>query len=1110
MFNITESSIRELCPSLETFNRGVKYYNDNRVVDVDIDMESGRVHATVVGNEEYHVELEFSENGELVEIDCECPAHFQYDRCCKHIAALLLYLHNMGRKPGNLSTPVKNGGLKDKQEIQIETPKKEIINFVEIKQSAEIISFFEGRLSTTVKEQVNLEVTLETFYDGTRRRGIRPAISLRAGVNKLYMVKNIKNFLKALSKGESYEFGKNFTFDPSHNSFKEEYSDLVDFLYEMYDVDETIEDNSGYGYGFSYRGKPSLFKDKYLYVPGGSLGRLLKTLEDKVIKAYINGIEYSNVTVTSTELPVDFLLKKSGDDLVLSVGITSRLVPLTSNGRYMFFEGRIYNISKAQSENLAPFYKAIAETGKPEMRFLKKDGEKFASFVMPGIKKAGSLTVDMSVEDQFYHRPLEAAIYLDKSGDIITASFSFNYGDYKIDPFDDNNNIKDDNIVIRDYETERKILGIFENSAFRINKGVVYLVDSDEIYDFITIQIPKLQEMCDVYYSESFKAIKLYESSYLRSSVRFNEESDLLEFSFSIEGIDRANLPDIFASLKQKKRYHRLPDGSYLPLDSKELDNISGMMEYLDIYGDDLKKDVINLSKFQAMYLDDRLVGSESAYVERNAAFKKLVQNIKEPRDTEYNIPDSLEGLMRGYQVTGFKWLKTLSSYGLGGILADDMGLGKTLETIALIQSEKENTSLPSLVVCPTSLLYNWEAEVEKFAPYLKVLIVSGSKVEREEKISHMAEADIVVTSYPLIRRDIDIYKETTFSYCILDEAQHIKNPNSINAKSVKEIRAKGYFALTGTPIENNLTELWSIFDFLMPGYLLSHGRFVDRFEKPIMGNENKEVLKELSRYVKPFILRRLKKDVLKELPPKIETIMTAELGDYQKKVYLAYLEQIKGKIEDEVREKGVARSQIQILAGLTRLRQICCHPSLFIENYDGDSGKMDMLLELLEELKEGNHRTLIFSQFTGALKLIRNQLEDLDISYFYLDGQTPADVRRDMVKSYNHGEKDVFLISLKAGGTGLNLTGADTVIHFDPWWNPAVEEQATDRAYRIGQHNTVQVMKLITKGTIEEKIYALQQKKKELIDSVLKPGEVFISKMTEEDIKELFKINAL
>lgn len=468
-------------------------------------------------------------------------------------------------------------------------------------------------------------------------------------------------------------------------------------------------------------------------------------------------------------------------------------------------------------------------------------------------------------------------------------------------------------------------------------------------------------------------------------------------------------------------------------------------------------------------------------FIKKNVGFRKLVQDINEFEDMEYEVPEELENTLREYQKFGFKWLKTLASCGLGGILADDMGLGKTLQMIAFLLSEKiEKGQNTSIVIAPTSVIYNWEVEIDKFAPNLKTLVVSGSKVERISMLKDIQKYDVVVTSYPLIRKDIEEYEKYSFRTCILDEAQHIKNPNSISAKSVKRLKAKNYFALTGTPMENSLLELWSIFDYIMPGYLMSHGKFVDKYEKPIITNKDEKALKDLNNHIRPFILRRLKKDVLKELPEKIEQKILVDLTKEQKKVYLAYLKAIKGEIEEEMNTSGFAKNQIKILAGLTRLRQICCHPGMFIENYEFGSGKLDSLEEILYNALDGEHRILIFSQFTSMLNIIKERLKRDSIEYMYLDGSTDVKERGKLVEEFNGGKGQVFLISLKAGGTGLNLTGADMVIHFDPWWNPAVEDQATDRAYRIGQKNTVQVLKLITKGTIEEKIFELQEAKRD------------------------------
>ncbi len=358
-----------------------------------------------------------------------------------------------------------------------------------------------------------------------------------------------------------------------------------------------------------------------------------------------------------------------------------------------------------------------------------------------------------------------------------------------------------------------------------------------------------------------------------------------------------------------------------------------------------------------------------------------------------------------------------------------------------------------------------------------------------------------------MLRRDIDLYKDIKFQYCFLDEAQHIKNPNTLNAKTAKQINSGMNFALTGTPIENSITELWSIFDFVMPGYLLSHSKFLKKFETPITKYSDQNALNELGRHIRPFILRRLKKDVLKDLPEKIETKIVCEMTEEQKKIYLAYLKKAKAEVAIELQTHGFEKSQIKILSLLTRLRQICCHPSLFIENYNGESGKIQVLEEIMTDAFDSGHRILLFSQFTSMLEIIKQFLERKGIEYFYLDGTTKSEDRVEMVKSFNQGTGKLFLISLKAGGTGLNLTGADMVIHFDPWWNPAVEDQASDRAHRIGQKNVVQVMKLITQGTIEDKIFELQQKKKEMIDSVIQPGETLLSKMSESEILELFEL---
>lgn len=419
-----------------------------------------------------------------------------------------------------------------------------------------------------------------------------------------------------------------------------------------------------------------------------------------------------------------------------------------------------------------------------------------------------------------------------------------------------------------------------------------------------------------------------------------------------------------------------------------------------------------------------------------------------------------------------------------------------------------ENTKRASLVVSPSSLTLNWQNEAQKFAQDLKTLVIRGTLTERKRQIEEIDQYDLVITSYDLLKRDIEWYekKNYQFRYIIADEAQYLKNSNTQNAKAIKKIKADTRYALTGTPIENSLAELWSIFDFIMPGYLFSYRTFKSMYETPIVKEESQEAMAKLRMLIEPFILRRNKKEVLTELPDKTITILNNEMGEEQRNIYLNYLAQAKQELAEEININGYERSQMQILAALTRLRQICCHPSLFMENYQEGSSKLDQCMEIVQEAANGGHKILLFSGYTSMFEIIEKELKQKNISYFKLTGSTKVEERIKLVDEFNENpDIKVFLISLKAGGTGLNLTGADMVIHYDPWWNLSTENQATDRAYRIGQKNNVQVYKLITKNSIEEKIYELQQKKAELVDNMLSTKTSFISKMSREEIMNLF-----
>lgn len=518
----------------------------------------------------------------------------------------------------------------------------------------------------------------------------------------------------------------------------------------------------------------------------------------------------------------------------------------------------------------------------------------------------------------------------------------------------------------------------------------------------------------------------------------------------------------------------------------------------------------IELPISRSLYLD-KILQKLDTNISRSEEYKKIVNQVSNKNiEEQIDIPKGLTVELRNYQITGFKWLKILDNYKFGGILADDMGLGKTIQLLAVIQEylEQEKNPKPSMVVCPSSLCLNWNSEIKKFTPTIKTLVIHGNAEERKRQIEDIKNYDLIITSYDLLKRDIEEYKKVDceFKYIIADEAQYIKNNNTQNAKVIKEIKSDTRFALTGTPIENSLSELWSIFDFIMPGYLYSYKKFKELYEMPIVKENDEWAIKKLKMLIEPFIMRRTKKEVLTELPDKTISILNNEMQDEQLKIYMAYMTKAKKEVSQEINTNGFEKSQIKILALLMRLRQICCHPSLFISNYRGESSKLNQCIELLRDAISSGHKILLFSGYSSMLEIIEKELKKEKIKYFKLTGQTKVGDRIKLVDEFNNNDDvKVFLISLKAGGTGLNLIGADMVIHYDPWWNLSAENQATDRTYRIGQKKNVQVYKLITKDSIEERIYELQEKKSNLAKTMLSTETTFVNKLTKEDIMALF-----
>ena len=555
-----------------------------------------------------------------------------------------------------------------------------------------------------------------------------------------------------------------------------------------------------------------------------------------------------------------------------------------------------------------------------------------------------------------------------------------------------------------------------------------------------------------------------------------------------IEGVDSNEYREIFSSYKNNNRLYRMKNGAYLDLKDKDIEQAFKLIDILNIYND---FDNMKIPNNKAIYLEKLIEDEDLSFVNGSKYVSNVVKKFDKVKSKNYEVPKDLNATLRDYQVSGFEFFKTLSDYQFGGILADEMGLGKTIQTIAFLLSNKDKKSI---VITPTALIYNWKNELEKFAPTLKVGLLHAAKSEREKILDNIDNYDVILTTYTTYKNDIDKYKNISFDYCIIDEAQNIKNPDAIITKAIKNVNAKVKLALTGTPIENNLMELWSIFDFIMPGYLYNKSKF-----KSIFINNDKNII-ELKNLIKPFILRRTKKEVITELPDKIEQKIIIDLEKEHKRAYKGYVNLITRKIKENNQDN------ITVFSYLTKLRQLCLSPELMVKNYQGKNSKLDVLINIIND--SSDEKILVFSQFTKVLEVIGKRLNEENISYSYLDGKTSAKDRVKLVEEFNTNNNKVFLISLKAGGTGLNLTSSNIVVHFDPWWNPAVEDQASDRAHRIGQKNVVNVIKLIAKGTAEERVINLQETKKELIEDVINgnlDNSSTLKNLSKDDIIDLF-----
>lgn len=1103
---LSDGVLRDILTS-RVYNRGLGYYREGRVRDLTHDPVHDIWEARVRGTRTYYVRIE--EGSDEFSATCTCPAYERSLEPCKHIAAVLLKISERARKSASIIEPTKVNGqaLERKGSFQedYEARMKEIEKERNARQQEHLrhltnqfirtfssLSQDEGvRNSEISKAPIQTDWIIKTNSPYFVNKEFL-TIEMKTGLHRTYVVKKIREFLNAIKLHTQYPFTKKFTYDPTEQEFPQIDREIINLLLEALKYEEIFEEmQPSY-----YRGQ-NFMDERAMIIPPMIADRLFAKLAERSIYFEIDRNQYQQIEFYETEPPLTIKLEKGeGEDFQLDLRNLADYNYLELYG-YIVRDNQFYKANPKQQVMLKELSMLLNSTEKHLLPISNEQIEPFISQVAPQIGKIGKLEISEKVSSKIVKFPLKAKVFVDWKDDVIQVSLEFHYGENKINPFESGEQRKDGPIIMRDADKEKSIMDIIESASLRFNGKMLYAAGEDEIFEFLYEILPLLEEEADVFVTNAVKSLVMPVDDGPVTNIDMDSSGNWLEVSFDMNGIEQGEVQNMLQSVVEKKNYYRLASGAFVSLQSEEFETIQSMFAQLSIKPHELRQEKLQLPIYRGIQLNEitgRKKGSQTRY---GKSFRRLINSMKNPEELEFEITDTLQAELRDYQSYGFQWLKTLGKYRLGGILADDMGLGKTLQTIAYLLSEKEErqNDQPALVVAPASLVYNWKNEFQRFAPTMTTDVIIGTPQEREEKLKGSVTPDVWITSYPTLRQDIDFYRDREFSTLILDEAQAIKNHATKTAKAVREIGARTRFALSGTPIENSIDELWSIFQTIMPDFFPNLKTF--RQLEP----------EKIGEMIRPFLLRRVKKDVLKELPDKIETVHYSDLTKPQKELYLAYLERIKQEARDSLQGEGFQKSRIKILAGLTRLRQLCCHPSLFLENYQGESGKLQQLLEIVHNAKENGRRMLIFSQFTGMLAMIRGELEKAGLSYFYLDGQTPPKERVEMVDRFNKGENEIFLVSLKAGNTGLNLTGADTVILYDLWWNPAVEEQAAGRAHRIGQKKVVQVIRLITQGTIEEKIYGLQQNKKELIDTVIQPGDQALSTITEEDIREILSI---
>lgn len=1122
-----KEQIKKLANS-KAYSRGLEIYNKGKILRFQAE-ENNReemvLEALVKGSGQnrYSVYLIWDTvRDEMVEADCECPAFREYEGICKHCVAVLLQYYSDSRvkayreklEQEKREKLLQIPGVKKGAERKTTEGIRQLLKKSAVVKSLPLI---QGDICGKVRLEPHLIVENPSA-----------ALHFKIGVDRMYVMKDVFAFARAVERQEEYAYGKNLSFTHAMESFAPESRPLVSFILRWAQKNQYRYGYSGYSpyhHGFTSA------RNKLLDLTWEGLEEFLELFVGKELPADIFYTSESNWQISDQEPERHLKIFGNPDGIEVSINRLNSVEGRRKN--ICFLNRRILLEDRGKLKPVQDFLECVEEIPERTIFVAKKDVPLFCAELLPRLEQCFICEKENFDEQDYGVAPPEFAVYLDApQTDMITCNPKVTYGKKTYSLYDTTD------LALRDLGKEAAVRGVIQRygEAYDERQKAMVITDEDKIYDLLTEGIPVFQQLGEVYISDTLKGMQVHPSP--KVAVGVSIESGLMQLKMTAGEMSKEELIDILSRYNKRKKYYRLKDGSFVQKEDSGLDILADLKETLQLTDQQLMQESVPVDTYRALYIDQQLRDNPVISSVRDKNFRSLIRNMKTVEDNDFEIPVELEPILRGYQKTGFLWLKTLSANGFGGILADDMGLGKTLQVICYLLSEYQEREIQekskkepvekeqdienegrqrkkessddrlrrnALIVAPASLVYNWNSELERFAPRLAVRMIVGTAAQRRTLLEAADEGEILITSYDLLRRDIDFYKKYRFRCQIIDEAQYIKNHSTQAAKAVKKIQADTRFALTGTPVENRLSELWSIFDYLMPEFLYSYSRFREELEVQIVQHESEEASERLRKMIRPFVLRRLKKDVLRDLPEKLEENMYTRLEGEQQKLYDAHVKRMK-LLLDKQSEEEFNTSKIVILSELTKLRQICCDPALLFEEYKGESAKLEMCVDLIRNAVENGHKILVFSQFTTMLSRLADRLENEETAYYMLTGLTGKEKRAKLVEEFNKEDNPtaVFLISLKAGGTGLNLTAADIVIHYDPWWNLAVQNQATDRAHRIGQKNVVNVYKLIAKDTIEENIVKLQEKKHALADQILNGADMGSGSFSREEILEL------